>query len=199
MSHQSKSKKITNIDPKYFPPKQIGPDGKEIPYSDDPKTIAWIAEYAANAKLREQEAKVEHKRREEERAKIEQFEKQQTERNKQELEARSELPEQQLQSFVSGHRYKCGYCHLPMYHEDVCHNKLCPGDGLGTIDIEPGLSLLREEYSIGKLIRLDKQTHDRLVDFAKPDEHPVDLINRLLDIAASVAASAVTAAADEKK
>ncbi|MFL6411717.1 MAG: hypothetical protein ACJ71K_10830 [Nitrososphaeraceae archaeon] len=31
-------------------------------------------------------------------------------------------------------------------------------------------------------IRLDEQTHNRLVEFAKPDETYPDLINRLIDI-----------------
>jgi hypothetical protein len=44
------SKKITlaDIDPKYLPPKPIGPDGQEIPWSDD--SIPWLMEYATNAR-----------------------------------------------------------------------------------------------------------------------------------------------------
>ena len=60
------------------------------------------------------------------------------------------------------------------------HNRYCPNT-TGE-DLKPGLSLLQEEYSIGKIIRLDEQTHNRLVEFAKPEELYTDLINRLLDI-----------------
>ena len=56
-----------------------------------------------------------------------------------------------------------------------------------TIDIEPGLSLLKEEYSIGKIIRLDDQRYNRLVEFAKDGEPIMDLIDRLLDAATSTA------------
>jgi hypothetical protein len=35
---------------------------------------------------------------------------------------------------------------------------------------------------MGRIIRLDEQTHNKLVEFAKPDEAYPDLINRLMDI-----------------
>jgi hypothetical protein len=65
------------------------------------------------------------------------------------------------------------------------HTNQCPA--YRATDIEPGLALLREEYSTGRIIRrfLGEQTHDRLVEFAKDEETYPDLINRLLDIAAS--------------
>jgi hypothetical protein len=59
------------------------------------------------------------------------------------------------------------------------HNRYC-SNTTGE-DLEPGLALLKEEYSIGKIIRLDEQTHKRLADFAIPDETYQDLINRLLE------------------
>jgi hypothetical protein len=64
------------------------------------------------------------------------------------------------------------------------------------------MALLKEEYSTGRIIRLDEQTHNRLVEFAKPDDTYQDLLNRLLDIAsASVVEQQkkATAAAAEMK
>ena len=52
-----------------------------------------------------------------------------------------------------------------------------------TRSIRHGLALLKEEYDAGKIIRLDEQTHKKLVEFAKPDELILDVMNRLLDIA----------------
>jgi hypothetical protein len=48
--------------------------------------------------------------------------------------------------------------------------------------IEPGIGYLKEEFSAGRQILLDEQTHNRLVEFAKPEETYPDLINRLMDI-----------------
>jgi uncharacterized protein with ATP-grasp and redox domains len=64
------------------------------------------------------------------------------------------------------------------------------------------MALLNEEYSTGRIIILDEQTHNRLVEFAKPDDTYQDLLNRLLDIAsASVVEQQkkATAAAAEMK
>jgi hypothetical protein len=69
------------------------------------------------------------------------------------------------------------------------HTEKCPT--YRGIDIEPGLNLLKQEYDKGKIIRLDEQTHNRLVEFAKPDEYIVDVINRLLDIADNAVAAKV--------
>jgi hypothetical protein len=77
MSNQSKSKskKITDIPLKYMPPKPIGPDGKEIPFAENPQTIAYILRYAENARQREKDAKLEAKRQEEKRQAMEEYEK----------------------------------------------------------------------------------------------------------------------------
>jgi hypothetical protein len=53
MSSQSKFKKLTDIDPKYLPPKQLDHNGNEIPWSDDPNTITYLMRHAENAKQRE--------------------------------------------------------------------------------------------------------------------------------------------------
>jgi hypothetical protein len=59
------------------------------------------------------------------------------------------------------------------------HAKSC--ENYKAHDIEPGLRLLSSEYNAGKIIRLDEQTSNRLVDFGKDGETYPDLINRLLD------------------
>jgi hypothetical protein len=48
--------------------------------------------------------------------------------------------------------------------------------------IEPGLKLLAEEFSTGKIIKrvVGQQAYNRLVEFAKPDETWDSLINRLM-------------------
>jgi hypothetical protein len=51
-----------------------------------------------------------------------------------------------------------------------------------------GFTLLEQEYDTGKIIRLDEQTHKKLVEFAKPDEPILDVINRLLDVATATEA-----------
>jgi hypothetical protein len=43
--------------------------------------------------------------------------------------------------------------------------------------------MARLEQEIKTTMRLDEQTHNRLVEFAKPDETWPDLLNRLVDIA----------------
>jgi len=45
--------------------------------------------------------------------------------------------------------------------------------------------LAKQEYSTGEIIRLDEQTHNRLVEFGNNGEIYTDLINRLLDIVSS--------------
>lgn len=55
---------------------------------------------------------------------------------------------------------------------------------------EPGLKVLAKEYSTGQLTRYDDQTHNRRLKFAKPGEDPVELENRLLDIAEKAEAAA---------
>ena len=46
---------------------------------------------------------------------------------------------------------------------------------------------INKEISTGMMVRLDKNTHDRLVNIAKDDDTYQDLINRLVDIAAASA------------
>jgi uncharacterized protein with ATP-grasp and redox domains len=119
---------------------------------------------------------------------MERYEKQQKEQSKREAEYRARLPKLQLQMLLSGKRSTCSFCHMRQRAEFFGHAKNCPV--YTATDIEPGLALLREEYSTGKIIRrfLGEQTHDRLVEFAKDEETYPDLINRLLDIAAQVKA-----------
>lgn len=58
--------------------------------------------------------------------------------------------------------------------------------------IEPGLKLLTEEFSTGKIIKrmVGQQAYNRLVEFAKPDEMWDSLINRLLYTAVGAAPEA---------
>jgi hypothetical protein len=96
--------------------------------------------------------------------------------------ARAKQPEQQLDRILlSGERPRSHCCNLLQRAELFTHYGSCTTRR--GVDIEPGLWLLKEEYRIGKIIRLDDKTHNRLAEIALPDEHPVDLINRLLDLA----------------
>jgi hypothetical protein len=86
-------------------------------------------------------------------------EKSRKEQREREAIARRELPERQLQMFLSGkHDY-----------------------------MEPGLKLLTVEFRTGKIIKrlVGEQAYSRLVEFAKPDETWEVLMNRLLDIASA--------------
>jgi hypothetical protein len=51
--------------------------------------------------------------------------------------------------------------------------------------IEHGLALLKQEYDTGKIIRLDEQTHKKLVEFAKEGENIIELLNRIMDMASA--------------
>ena len=67
MSSQSTRLKIhfhkgSQIPDKYLSPKRIAPNGQEIPWPDTPETIAWLLEYANNARQAEIDAKEEAKR-----------------------------------------------------------------------------------------------------------------------------------------
>src|ERR1051325_1410689 len=115
---------------------------------------------------------VENERRDEERPKqqaewqrqMEESSKRRKEQREREVQARRGLPERQLQMFLSGkHDY-----------------------------IEPGLKLLTEEFSTGKIIKrmVGQQAYYRLVEFVKPDEMWDSLINRLLDTAVGAAPEA---------
>jgi hypothetical protein len=118
----------------------------------------------------------------------EQKEKQRKEREEQErkqrAEAKKRLPEEQLQMVLNGTYGRWSSCGCKKYPE-LGHNRFCTSALVE--DIEPGLSLLKQEYSIGKIIRLNEQTHKRLAEFAISDETYPDLINRLLDTATAEA------------
>ena len=104
------------------------------------------------------------KQYEEEQRKMAEREKHRKEQREREAITRRELPERQLQMFLSGnHIYR-----------------------------EPGLKLLAEELSTGKIIKrvVGQQAYNRLVEFAKPDETWDSLINRLLDTAVGAAPEA---------
>jgi hypothetical protein len=55
------------------------------------------------------------------------------------------------------------------------------GYGIKVISIEPAMSLMREEYNAGKLIRLSDEQHKRLIEIAKEDESIEELIGRMMD------------------
>ena len=120
---------------------------------------------------------------------MKEYEQRQRERSKLEVEARRNLPERQLQMFLSGPRGTWSCCNRVKLAEFFNHSKTC--EHQRGIDIEPGLRLLREEYNACKIIRLDDKTHKRLVDFAKPDELILDTVNRLLDIAQEAKAAQI--------
>ena len=187
-------KSIKEIPQKYWPKreKEIGPDGKEIIVimEESPQYYAWVLERANNMRNNEEREKFEAKREEEEQRRMQQYEQHKRKQSQRLQEYYRNLPEKQLQMFLSGERHKCGHCRAPQLAEFFGHTKNCPYYTNGGHDIEPGLQLLKKEYSKGKIIRLDEQTRDRLVDFAKPEgELYTDLINRLLDIAIAVKAA----------
>jgi hypothetical protein len=157
-------------------------------YNYDDSYIQLMHEREFNEKENERQAKLEAKRREEDYRQMVEYEKQQEERNKRDMVDRTKLPEQQLQMLLSGKRSICSHCHLRQNAEFFNHSPRCVIQR-GT-SLEPGLWLLKEEFRVGKIIRLDEQTRNRLVEFAKPDETYVDLLNRLMDIAAATPTAA---------
>ena len=192
---KSKSKKLTEIDPKYFPPKPIDHvTGKEIPFAETPQMIEWIIRYSENAKQREKETKLEAKRREEELKRMEQHEKQQRERSERLREADLKFPEIQFNMLLSGiyPRYQFS---SPGGGDRSYNNYSIPmrpaligvpakinqqaGVPIKVIDIESGLDYLREKWPL--VIELNEQTINRLAEFAKPDETYAELLNRLMD------------------
>src|ERR687887_657640 len=74
--------KTSDIPEEYRPPKPTGSKGDD-PWSEDPQTIAYILRYANNKWQAEIDAKLESKRQEEERLKMQAYEKQHRERRKQ--------------------------------------------------------------------------------------------------------------------
>ena len=117
----------------------------------------------------EEEDKLYAKQRQEEHQEMILKEQQERKKREREAEYRRNLPERQLQILFSGEHPRCGHCHLSQDAEFFGHASNCPYYTRGH-DIEPGLGLLKKEYSTGRLIRLDEQTRNRLVEFAKPDE-----------------------------
>jgi hypothetical protein len=192
MSSQSKSKKITSIDPKYMPPRPVGPDGKEIPWDDSPQTRQYLLQYEANAKENERRAKEYAKKREEDRKAMEEYEEKQREYRKLQLERIANLPEEQFQLFASGQRFQCSYCHIPLNFEAFCPNRRC--EAQTAISTEPLMMRISEE--LVATTRLDQPTRDRLEKFMKPDDEGKityqDLINRVLDIANQTKVSEAT-------
>jgi hypothetical protein len=177
----SQAKKISEIDPKYLPPRPS--DDPHVIVSEGPADINWMLNYALNMETNEKQQIIDKKNQEEEQRKMKELEQRQREQRERQEEQRrwyvKNLPERQLQMFLTGRRdiwRCCGHRKLAEYYN---HSMQC----LSTrgVDIEPGLNLLKEEYSTGKILRLDEQTHNRLVEFAIPDETYTDLINRLLD------------------
>lgn len=166
-------------------------DDPNIFIPEDPHLINLAVQRAANEKENQRQAKLEAKRQEEERRAMEEREKQEIERHKLEQKQRTNLPERQLQMFLSGERRTCTHCHRVEYAELYGHSTNCP---IRTgIDIEPGLALLRKEFSTGKIIRriIGDLAYNRLLKFAKDDETWDDCVNRLLDF--------VTAEAQRKR
>ena len=187
-------KSIKEVPQKYWPKreKEIGPDGKEIIIiqEESPQFFASVLETANNMRNNEEKEKLEAKREEEEQKRMREYEEKQRKERERLQEYYRNLPEQQLQMFLSGERPRCGHCRILQTAEFLGHAANCPYYRIiGGQDIEPGMQLLKKEYSKSKIIRLDEQTHNRLVEFAKPDEDPMDLINRLLDSVTQTQAS----------
>jgi predicted N-formylglutamate amidohydrolase len=88
--------------------------------------------------------------------------------------------------FLSGVRHTCGVHHASKRNKALCPIANCASNIWAT-DLAPGMTLLSQEYSAGRIIRLDEQTHSRLVEFAMHGEEYTDVIKRLLDVAASAA------------
>ena len=160
----------------------------------------WSAEFtqkmlerATNAYYNDLQYEKDRERQEQYRKEMEEYskrrEEQERQRLQQEQEYRRKLPEQQLKMFLSGERTKCTKCFRKKRAEFFGHAPNCPS--YYGIDIEPGLSLLKQEYDACKIIRLDEQTHNRLMEFAKSDEPILDLINRLIDIAQETKAAQI--------
>jgi hypothetical protein len=152
-----------------------------------------------NEKLRKKEDEDHAKWQADQLRQMEERDKQKREQEQRDRQATANLPEQQLQMILSGHRPRSSCCHLKQRAELFTHTKNCTA--LTGINIESGLWLLEVEYSRRKIIRLDETTHKKLMEFARPDEKYPDLINRLLDgyIAAAATPIASTNNNDRNK
>jgi hypothetical protein len=156
------------------------PDDPNIILSEDPKTIESLLIREFNMKENEKRARLEAKRQEEARRRMEAYEEKQREYRKLQLERISKLPEQQFEIFASGQRFQCSYCHIPLNFEAFCPNSRCPVETV--ISIEPLMMRLSEELSTS--IRLDQSTRDRLDQIRTPDDKTYqDGVNRVIYIA----------------
>ena len=117
-----KERKIAEVDPKYMPPR---PSDPHTSWSDDPQTIAFMLQHAYNQQRLEQEAKLEHKRCEQELKRMEQYEEQQRQETKRQLEYRKKLPELQLRKFAKGQAFTCVNCHSRLHFQASCGNPNC--------------------------------------------------------------------------
>ena len=174
---------------KYIPEPMRDKDGNVIPWDDSPATQNFLVTSALNAIQREKEQKQYEKQHAEELKRMKEREEKERERRKLQQEYNSKYPERQLEMLLfepwkyPRYEYK-EHISTRMYAALVgIPPKIHQQEGIGikVISIEAALSLLREEFNAGKTIRLDEQTHNRLVDIAKPGETAIELINRLLD------------------
>jgi hypothetical protein len=176
---KSKSKKI-DFDKlaKYMPER---PNDPNIVY--DPSMNKMMIEAAFNQMENEKRAKLWEKEREENRKAMEERDKRDRERRKQQLEYMKNLPESQFQIFASGQRFQCSCCHIGLNFEAFCPNTRCPNET--AISTEPLMERISDELIASA--RLDEPTRKRLEEFIRPDEDGKvsyqDLINRVIDIA----------------
>jgi hypothetical protein len=163
---------------------EFGPD---VVISDEYAQMLWRRAYNAVEDDRQHQEYL--KQQEQWVREQEQREKQRKEQQEQEARRKAEykknLPKQQLDMILSGRRNIWGCCGRRKEAVVNGHSPLCKINRVESL--EPGLNLLTEELNAGKIIRLDEQTHKRLVEYAIPDETYTDLINRLLDTATAEA------------
>ena len=119
-------KSTKEVPQKYWPEKEIGPNGREIIREESPQYFAWVLDRANNMRNNEEREKFEAKREEEEQRKIKQREEQDRKNSERWQEYYRNLPEQQLQMFLSGQRNRCGHCRAPQLAEFFGHAKSCP-------------------------------------------------------------------------
>lgn len=192
-------KTVKEVPQKYWPEreKEVGPDGKEIItiMEESPAFFASVLDHANNMRNNEEKEKFEAKREEKEQKRMQEYEEQQRKNSERWRQYYRNLPEQQLQMFLSGERPRCGHCRVRQNAEFFGHAANCPYYHIiGGQDIEPGMQLLKEEFRTGKIIKRVtwQRAYDRLVEFAIPDETWENLMNRLLDIATAASLEATT-------
>lgn len=204
----NKGKTITlaHIDPKYHPPRPVGPDGKEILVSEDPHTTAFNLRYAINSMKSEEDDKLYRKQKEEnDRIQAEHDEQNRKQNEYNQQRPRKSLAERQYDMLMSGKypRYNLGptFGNHPifmrpamvgsppkMYYEQ--------GAPITIDDLQPGISYmareittLKQEINSGEIIKrlVGERAYNRLVEFANDGESWDDLMNRLLDFVTSEA------------